>query len=540
MLLAERHIRCQSACRFARHRAVWAREARADGTHQISNDSAMNTDPSPLFIFEMANNHQGSVQHGIRIVRELADAARGFPFRFAVKLQYRDIDSFVHPDYRERYDLKFVKRFSSTRLSWDEYKQLKDAIREHGFLSMCTPWDELSVAKIEEHDFDILKIPSCYFTDWPLLERIAQWDKHIIASAGGAALEDIDRVVSFFEHRKKQLSLMHCVGEYPTPNDRLELNQIDLFRRRYPKVAIGYSTHESPANLEAIKLAIAKGARLFEKHVGVPTDTIELNAYSANPDQVRRWLESAAEAYRMCGVEDTRCSFSSEQVSTLRDLQRGAFARTRIKRGEKIGGSRLFLAIPNAPTQIVANDLSKYTEFVATEDIEVNAPITRENTRQVERRELVYKAIQQVREVLNASRVITPSQADLEISHHYGLENFARFGSTVITVVNREYCKRLIVLIPGQTHPEQWHNLKDETYHILHGEILLKLDGVERVYAANDVITIPRGVKHGFVTSTGVVIEEISTCYTQGDSLYTDPAIEKNLERKTYVTYWMD
>ena len=35
------------------------------------------------------------------------------------------------------------------------------------------------------------------------------------------------------------------------------------------------------------------------------------------------------------------------------------------------------------------------------------------------------------------------------------MDNFAKFGSTIITVVNREYCKRVIVLLPGQTHPEQ-------------------------------------------------------------------------------------
>ena len=58
------------------------------------------------------------------------------PFSFAVKLQYRDIDTFIHPDYRERFDLKFVKRFSETRLSWDEYETIKDAIEEAGRLRL--------------------------------------------------------------------------------------------------------------------------------------------------------------------------------------------------------------------------------------------------------------------------------------------------------------------------------------------------------------------------------------------------------------------
>ena len=54
----------------------------------------------PLFIYEMANNHMGDVEHGIRIVRELKEASKGFPFGFCVKLQYRDIDSCIHPDYQ--------------------------------------------------------------------------------------------------------------------------------------------------------------------------------------------------------------------------------------------------------------------------------------------------------------------------------------------------------------------------------------------------------------------------------------------------------
>ena len=57
--------------------------------------------------------------------------------------------------------------------------------------------------------------------------------KPIIASVAGVALEDIDKVVSFFQHREKDLTLLHCVAEYPTANANLQLNQIDLLRERY-------------------------------------------------------------------------------------------------------------------------------------------------------------------------------------------------------------------------------------------------------------------------------------------------------------------
>ena len=124
----------------------------------------------PLFIFEMANNHMGDVAHGVRVIRELKEVCAGFDFRFAIKLQYRNLPDYIHPEFRARTDLKFVRRFSETALSWDNYRQLKDAIIEHGFLSICTPFDEASVDKVVEHGYDYLKIPSCSMADWPLAD----------------------------------------------------------------------------------------------------------------------------------------------------------------------------------------------------------------------------------------------------------------------------------------------------------------------------------------------------------------------------------
>lgn len=498
-----------------------------------------NLSARPLFIFEMANNHMGSVEHGLRIVEAMREAASGFPFSFAVKLQYRDIDTFIHPDYRDRYDLKFVKRFSETRLSWAQYRQIKDAIKAAGFLAVCTPWDEISVDRIEEHDYDFVKIPSCYLTDWPLLERIVKSSKPVIASTAGVALADIDRVVSFFHHRQKVFSLMHCVGEYPTRNQNLQLGQIRLLKRRYPDVEVGYSTHESPDNVEAVKVAIGMGATLFEKHVGVPTDQIKLNAYSATPAQVRAWLQSASDAYEMLGGDSERYPFTELEVKTLRDLQRGVFAKTEIANGERLEAANVFYAIPSTEGQIVANDMSKYTDFVATQTIPARAPALLPNVSAHDRMRQVLQIVGEVKKMLKRSKVVVPGQCELEISHHYGIENFAKFGSTVITVVNREYCKRVIVMLPGQSHPEQWHTKKDETYHILHGEIDLTLDGVQQIKKVNDVVVIPRGVRHGFTTRSGTVIEEVSSSYSQDDSFYTDESIVANKNRKTYVAYWM-
>ena len=494
----------------------------------------------PLFVFEMANNHMGRVEHGLRIIRALRRVAEGFPFHFAVKLQYRELDSFIHPDFQNRTDIKYVKRFRETRLSEEQFLQLKKAIDDAGLFSMCTPFDEPSADRAEKHDFDIVKIASCSFTDWPLLERVAAIHKPIIASAAGASLDDMDKVVSFFEHRATDLTLMHCVAEYPTADARLQLHQIDLFRQRYPNVHVGYSTHENPDNIEAIQIAVAKGAVVFEKHVGIPTDAMPLNAYSANPDQLSHWLEAARRAYAACGAPAGRAPFAEAELASLRSLRRGAFAKRPLSTGERIRPADVFLAIPVQDRQLTANDMSKYLEIHAQSEIPERAPLLETNTTRRDVRASVYDAVQRVKQLLRDSGVAIPPKVELEISHHYGIDRFDEFGLTMLTVVNRQYCKKLMILLPGQQHPEQHHREKEETFNVLYGDVWVALSGETTRHGTGDVVTVERGVKHSFGTKSGAVIEEISSSHRIDDSFYTDPAIMANKDRKTLLTYWLD
>ncbi len=493
-----------------------------------------------LFIFEMANNHMGRVDHGERIIRELAEVCAGFDFRFGIKLQYRNLPGLIHPDYRKRTDIKHIKRFTETALGWDDCRRLKDAIVGSGFQAICTPFDEASVDKVVEHGFDILKVASCSLTDWPLAERIAGTDLPLILSTAGEPFEDIDRIVSFYQHRNRRLGVMHCVAEYPTPEAGLELNQIDLLRRRYQDIEVGFSTHEDPEQLDSVKMAIAKGATIFEKHVGVPTERSPLNAYSATPAQVRRWLQAARSAISMAGVEDRRHPFSAAESSALAELRRGVFAKAEIAPGAVIKADETFCAMPAQPGQLTARDLSKYTEYRATRRLGPGEPVLAANVESTDTRSLVHGIVRDVKGLLKVSGVAVPTQLELEISHHRGLEQYRSVGSAMITVINREYCKRLVLMLPGQMHPEHSHAQKDETFHLLYGEIELVLGGQHRACGKNDIVVIPRGVRHEFRSATGAVIEEISSTHTQDDSSYADPSIGPKSARKTYVTNWMD
>ncbi|MCM8797682.1 MAG: N-acetylneuraminate synthase family protein, partial [Candidatus Omnitrophica bacterium] len=373
-----------------------------------------------LFIFEIANNHMGSVAHGLKIIREVGQVSTEFDFKFAFKLQYRNLNTFIHPDFKGRKDFKYVRRFEETRLNEKKLKALKDEIKNLGFISICTPFDEDSVSLIEKHEFDMIKIGSCSFNDWPLIERIVKTDKPVILSTGGVSVEDIDKAVAFFEHRKKTFCLLHCVSEYPTSRENLQLNQIDFMRQRYPDIPIGFSTHEEPDNLDAIKMAIAKGATVFERHVGIESQNYKLNKYSSNPEQIRQWLSAAKDAFQLCGVSGKFRQVSERERQELRELKRGVFAARNIKKGERLDISNVFFAIPNIKNQLVASDFSKYTEFVSLRQINKDEPIILADVEVRNLRDRVLEIMYEVRKLIMDSRTSLPPKADLELSHHYG------------------------------------------------------------------------------------------------------------------------
>ncbi|MCM8763863.1 MAG: N-acetylneuraminate synthase family protein [Candidatus Omnitrophica bacterium] len=496
----------------------------------------------PLFIFEMANNHMGDVNHGLLIIRQFSEVKKDFEsyFDFAIKLQYRYLDTFIHPDYKNRMDLKYIKRFLETRLTDSEFLTLVEEIKKFGFFAICTPFDEVSVDRIEKHGFDIIKIGSCSFTDWPLLERIVKTDKPVIASTAGANLDDIDKVVLFFEHREKDFSLMHCVGEYPTPDENLQLNQIDLLKQRYPELTIGFSSHENPDNYDSIKIAVAKGAMIFERHVGVKTEKYSLNAYSSTTEQIHKWLLSAKKAFELCGITGVRRSFSAKEISDLRGLKRGVYAKCEIKKGEKISLDKIFYAIPNVDGQIVANDMSKYIEMVAKRDLSANQPLMKDNVLIKDLRARIVEIMNKIKPILIAGNVALPNKLEFELSHHYGIDTFEEWGCAMINCINREYCKKLIILLPGQKNPVHYHVKKEETFNILYGDLIISLEGVEKKYNKGDMIIIERGKKHSFSSLNGAIFEEISTTHFPEDSFYDDERIEKNKDRKTYMTFWSD
>lgn len=487
-----------------------------------------------LFIFEMANNHQGNVEHGINIIKEMGLLSRKYNINAAVKLQYRQLDTFIHPEFRNDTKAKHISRFLSTELKKSEFLQLVNAIKAEGMLSICTPFDEESVDLILEHKIDIIKIASCSADDWPLLKKIVTTDKPIIASTGGIGLFEIDNLVTFLSRRSLDFAILHCVGIYPSPNNLLNLNFITKLRKRFPEITIGYSGHEAPENLDVVKVAISKGVQILERHVGLPTETIKLNTYSMNPQETELWIQAALIAKEINGHLGKE--ITKEETDSLLSLKRGVFARKNIKKGEILTQEDVFFAMPCKEGQLTSSDFGRLrASYKAKKDYKTNEAIFESS--EIDTYFSIRKIIHEAKGLLSEANIVLSDKAEIELSHHYGIEKFHDFGILIVNLINRDYCKKIIVVFPGQKHPEQYHLRKEETFHILDGELLVTLNGISRVAKKGDILIVERGVKHAFSSINGAIIEEVSSTHFRNDSFYTDPVISEQdpMQRKTVI-----
>ncbi len=311
-----------------------------------------------LFVLELANNHWGKLERGLRIVRDFSRVVRYNNVRAAIKLQFRDVESFIHPAARNRSDVRYIKKTLETRLSVEDYGALAEAIRKAGCIPMATPFDEASVSLCEELEFPIIKLASSDINDWILIERIAKAKKPVIASTGGSSLKDLDDLVTFFENRGIPLAINHCVSLYPSEDVDLELNQIDYFKNRYPGLTVGFSTHEYTDWASSILIAYAKGARTFERHIDIEGDGIPVSPYCSLPHQIDEWFCAFKKAKEMCGSPGTQKRMPGpREIEYLEGLVRGVYAVRDLPAGHKLQDSDVFMAIPLLQGQLSCREL---------------------------------------------------------------------------------------------------------------------------------------------------------------------------------------
>jgi N-acetylneuraminate synthase len=311
-----------------------------------------------LFVLEMTNNHLGNLERGLKIVEQHARIVRFNNVNAAIKLQFRDVESFVHKDYRNRTDIKYIRRITETKMSKADYEVLVNSIRKYGCIPMATPFDEKSVDWCVEFNLPIIKIASADSNDWLLLEKIATTRKPVIVSVGGLSLKDMDDMVTFFERRNIPMAINHCVAAYPHEDSECELSQIDYLKKRYPDHTIGYSCHEYNDWVSSMLIAYAKGARTFERHIDIEEDGAAVAKYSSLPAQIDTWFKAFYKAKEMIGNSEAHRKMPMEkEIAYLDSYVRGVYARVDLKQGLQLTEEDVYMAIPLQKGQISSREL---------------------------------------------------------------------------------------------------------------------------------------------------------------------------------------
>ncbi len=328
-----------------------------------------------LFVLELANNHMGNIEKGKKIITDFSRIVRFNNIKAAIKLQFRDVDNFIHKDFKERQDIRYIKKTMMTKMTEEQYGILTDAVRHAGCITMSTPFDEKSVDICVNLGIQIIKIASSDINDWMLIEKIAKTRKPVIVSTGGSSLKDIDDIVTFFDNRNIPLAINHCIAKYPSLKCELELNQIDFLKNRYPNHVIGFSTHEYNKDIEIpMYMAYAKGARTFERHIDVDYPDMSVSEYCSKPEDLDRWIKAYYKAKEICGAPASYRRISDKKETEYLDaLVRGVYAKQDFKAGDILYDENVYLSIPLQKGQISCRELMRGE--VLLRDIKKDAPI---------------------------------------------------------------------------------------------------------------------------------------------------------------------
>ena len=185
--------------------------------------------------------------------------------------------------------------------------------------------------------------------------------------------------------------------------------------------------------------------------------------------------------------------------SALRPLKEGVYVKEEAQKQKAFESKDVFFAIPNLDNQLLANDLSKFSSIKFLKNIEINEPILYEDIEIDNKRDYIEKLRDKVKHDFMSNKIVIPHGKDLEISHHYGIENFEKYGTCMCTLVNNDYCKKIIYQLPNQTNPEHYHKVKEETFILIKGDLVVNVDNNISNLTKGDMLTIYPYQKHSFL-----------------------------------------
>ncbi len=260
----------------------------------------------PFVIAEVGQNHQGDLDVAREFIRIFA-----FEGADAIKFQTRNNKYLFSKDaYKADYSSEnaFAKTYGEHRekleLKPEWLPILKEDCVKHSVKFMSTPFDEPSLELLKQIDIDILKIASFDLGNLPFINRIASSKIPVVMSIGGGNANQIQSSVETLLNHHDEVSILHCVSEYPCEYSRLGLDNIEVLIKKFPHCTIGSSDHFN--GILSGPIAYMKGARVFEKHVTLNRASKGTDhSFALEPEGFRKFVRDIKRVGQMLAPKPT-------------------------------------------------------------------------------------------------------------------------------------------------------------------------------------------------------------------------------------------
>ncbi len=290
-----------------------------------------------IIIAEAGVNHNGSIEFAKRLIDEAK----------ACKADYVKFQSFVTEEniscnapkakYQNATTESSESQFEMLKkleLNFRETEELKIYADKIGIGFLTTPAEKQNVDLVSHLDLDFIKIASESVTNYLLLADIGKLNKPTILSTGMCDTEEISSAISVlmkFGLQKKNLILLHCNSEYPSPFMDLNLNAIKTMKKHFD-VGVGFSDHSE--GIEASIAAVALGAVIIEKHFTLDNNMSGPDhSSSLNPEDFGKLVKAIRNIEFSLG-NGVKAPSNSEKKN-IKFMRRSLVAKMSIKKGEK-------------------------------------------------------------------------------------------------------------------------------------------------------------------------------------------------------------
>jgi len=301
-----------------------------------------------IIIAEVGQNHNGK----LKLAYKLVDVAKkcGADFvKFQTSVPELHVSKFAK---KANYQIKNWKRKESQLqmlkkicLTFNDFKKIKKYCKKKKIEFLSTPFDLRSIEFLKKLKIKYFKIPSGEITNLPYLIKIAKLKKKIILSTGMTNLMEIEKalkVLIFNGTKKRNITVLQCNTEYPTPLKDANIKAMLTIKKRF-KVNIGYSDHTE--GIEASLAAAALGAKVIEKHI-----TLNKNLpgpdhkASITPDELKKLVEGIRKITVALGTGVKKVSPSEKKNINI--ARNSIVAAKEIKKGEKFTKHNLAVKRP--------------------------------------------------------------------------------------------------------------------------------------------------------------------------------------------------